>query len=77
MKYLIVCFAFCAAAALARPQEGAQFAREAIQSAQAQQILPRDATIENVSGDNQNLKLNLKLKLIFFKGSTINFCRNL
>lgn len=48
MKYLIVTFALFAVV-WARPQEGAQFADEAIKSAQDQQILPPGAQVLGVS----------------------------
>lgn len=47
MKVLLVGLALCAVA-IARPQDG-QFTREAIQQAQSQNLIPRDAHIESVS----------------------------
>lgn len=45
---VVLCFFACLSVAVAFPQEGAQFANEAIKQAQTSHLLPSDAVIHKV-----------------------------
>jgi hypothetical protein len=46
---VVLCLFACLTIVAARPQEGAQFANEAIKQATAQRLIPGDAIIQGVS----------------------------
>jgi hypothetical protein len=50
---VVLCLVACLSVAAAFPQEGAQFANEAIKQAQTSHLIPHDAIIQNVRAMSQ------------------------